>query len=93
MVVARATIHHHLTKCETSKAARGKRKSTPGTSSNRRSILWGWDPMRKFGAIKPVSASDFEAMEATGKDRIYFRGYVDEIDPRKLVITASGPEV
>ena len=46
-------------------AVRGKRKSTPGTSSGRRKIQWGWS---KESNVKPITASDFRAMDEAGKE-------------------------
>ena len=98
MVVARAraTIKNHLTNFETCKAARGKRKSGPSGRSGRWSTQWGWD-----GRSKAVSKADFEALEAKGKEkwsettghRIFIRGYIDQSDPKKVVISAAGPDV
>ena len=66
MVVARAraTIKNHFLTFQTSTAARGKRKSTPGTVSNRRMIQWGHIP----GNVPPINRAMFRKMEADGKD-------------------------
>ena len=59
MVVACA-----LLKFQTSTAARGKRKSTPGSVSNRRVIQWGYVP----GNVPAITAATFREMDARGED-------------------------
>ena len=59
MVVACA-----LLKFQTSPAARGKRKSTPGSVSNRRVIQWGYVP----GNVPAITAATFREMDARGED-------------------------
>ena len=63
MVVARARPFRIT--FDVFKAVRGKRKSTPGTASGRRKIQWGWC---KESGVKPITASDFRAMDEAGEE-------------------------